>query len=268
MVDCQEPYRAPEHIPTANSIRVHINNGFVDNISASLATWNCSKQWGLDVRASLALAVAWFSKKQKATPRGTYPTLAALKCAFPNGDGGCSIYAVLDSQRWYTTKNGAWQDGGVTQNSAIDAAKMDQIGQTLDNLSRNNLDSNACFQNGQLNNAVPSVAGVLLSVAHRAGTTWVTVQSPSGTVNNLRVGIVVPRQHSIGQPVIGTGSTRLGVRIVSAVAQNQQITQLPRCANGAWHSSLAFGTFNAHAQKIMAERNSAHIAEPGQEDNF
>ena len=59
--------------------------------------------------------------------------------AFPNGDGGKSIYAVLDSQRWYYYKNGAWQDGGVYQIPAIDAAKMDQIGQYLDNLSRNNI---------------------------------------------------------------------------------------------------------------------------------
>lgn len=39
MVDKQEPYRDPEHIPYENSIREDINNGFVDNISESLATW-------------------------------------------------------------------------------------------------------------------------------------------------------------------------------------------------------------------------------------
>ncbi|WP_277754883.1 CotH kinase family protein [Lacticaseibacillus rhamnosus] len=268
MVDKQEPYRDPEHIPYENSIREDINNGFVDNISESLATWIRSKQWGLDVRESLALAVEWFSKMKNETPRGTYPTFDDLKKAFPNGDGGKSIYAVLDSQRWYYYKNGAWQDGGVYQIPAIDAAKMDQIGQYLDNLSRNNLVPNAKFQNGLINNAVPSVAGVLLSVSHREGTTWVTVQSPSGTVNNQGVGIVVPRLNSIGQPVIGTGSYRLGVRIVSAVDQNLKITLIPRKANGDWLPSFDFGTFNAHAQKIMAVRNSAHIDVTGQEDNF
>ncbi|RDF91129.1 hypothetical protein DQM23_08415 [Lacticaseibacillus paracasei] len=268
MVDKQEPYRDPEHIPYENSIREDINNGFVDNISESLATWLRSKQWGLDVRESLALAVEWFSKMKNETPRGTYPTFDDLKKAFPNGDGGKSIYAVLDSQRWYYYKNGAWQDGGVYQIPAIDAAKMDQIGQYLDNLSRNNLVPNAKFQNGLINNVVPSVTGVQLSKTNMGGTTWATAKSPSGEVNNQGLGVIVPRVNTKGQPVIGTCSYRLGVRVVSAIDQKLKITLIPRKANGDWLPSFDFGTFNAHAQKVMAVRNSAHIDVTGQEDNF
>lgn len=60
MVEQQEPYRDPEHIPYENYIREDIQHGFVDNISESLATWIRRQQWGLDVRESLALAVEWY----------------------------------------------------------------------------------------------------------------------------------------------------------------------------------------------------------------
>lgn len=268
MVDKQEPYRDPEHIPYENSIREDINNGFVDNISESLATWLRSKQWGLDVRESLALAVEWFSKMKNETPRGTYPTFDDLKKAFPNGDGGKSIYAVLDSQRWYYYKNGAWQDGGVYQIPAIDAAKMDQIGQYLDNLSRNNLVPNAKFQNGLINNVVPSVTGVQLSKTNMDGTTWATAKSPSGEVNNQGLGVIVPRVNTKGQPVIGTGTYKIGFRLFTPSAEKLKVTLIPRKDNGDWLPSFEVGTVETEAQDMTQVTNSAHIDVTGEEKDF
>ena len=260
-------YRDADHIPYENLIREDINTGYVDQKSQALATWLRTKKWGLDVRESLALAVEWFSKIRNEKPQGFYPNLAALQAAYPNGDGGNGIYIVLDTSHWYYYKN-TWLDGGAYKPTPASSGKMDEISQFIENLTRNSLVPNGKFQNGGISNAVPSVAGVLLSVTDIEGTNWVTVKSPSGTVDNQGVGIVVPRLNSIGQGAIGTGSYRLGFRIVSAVDQKLKITLIPRNANGEWLPSFDFGTFNAHAQKVTTVRNSAHIDVNGQEDNF
>lgn len=196
----------------------------------------------------------------------TFANLAAIKSNYPNGKPG--LFVAADDGHKYIWDNGSWTDAGIYQSVGIDDQTKDTIGQYLDNLTRNNLVPNGKFQNGGISNAVPSVAGVLLSVSDIEGTNWVTVQSPSGTVNNQGVGIVAPRLNSIGQAAIGTGSYRLGFRIVSAVDQKLKITLIPRKATGEWLPSFEFGTFNTHAQKVMAVRNSAHIDVTGQEDNF
>ena len=50
------------------------------------------------------------------SPKGTYPNLAALQAANPNGDGG--IYVTSDNGHWYYYNNG-WKDGGVYQATGI-----------------------------------------------------------------------------------------------------------------------------------------------------
>lgn len=52
-----------------------------------------------------------------------------------------------------------------------------------------------------------------------------------------------------------------------AVEENLKKTLSSRKANGDWLPSFDAGTANAHAQKIMAVRNSADIDVTGQEDN-
>ena len=50
------------------------------------------------------------------SPKGTYPNLAALQSAKPNGDSG--IYLTTDNGHWYYYQGG-WKDGGIYQSPNI-----------------------------------------------------------------------------------------------------------------------------------------------------
>lgn len=50
------------------------------------------------------------------SPKGTYPNLAALQSAKPNGDA--AIYVTTDNGHWYYYNDG-WKDGGVYQATGI-----------------------------------------------------------------------------------------------------------------------------------------------------
>ena len=50
------------------------------------------------------------------SPKGAYPSLAALQSAKPNGDSG--IYVTSDNGHWYYYNNG-WKDGGMYQATGI-----------------------------------------------------------------------------------------------------------------------------------------------------
>lgn len=261
-------YRDSTHIPYDNVVREAINGGYVDNISATLAEWLRKKMWGLDVRESLALAVEWFSTIRNESLRGVYVTLEELKAAFPNGDGGKGIYLTLNDQHWHYFKNGVWNDGGTYQAPPNDTYKMEQIGQFLDNLTRNNLVPNGKFQNGYIENVVPSVAGVQITSPVYEGVRWAGAKSPSGTVNNQGLGVVVPRVNPSGQAVIGTGTYRLSFRLFAPSNEGLKITLIPRKPNGDWLPSFEAGTVKAHAQRVIRVNNSFHVDVSGAEKDF
>lgn len=60
---------------------------------------------------SLATAV-------NASPKGVYPTLAALQAAFPTGNS--NLYVVTADGKWYYWSGSAWAAGGVYQSTALE----------------------------------------------------------------------------------------------------------------------------------------------------
>lgn len=58
-----DQYRDPTNIDPNNAIKADISPSEVDGKAEILATWIRTKQWGRDVRESLALFVEWISSK-------------------------------------------------------------------------------------------------------------------------------------------------------------------------------------------------------------
>ena len=64
------------------------------------------------------------------SPKGTYPNLAALQSAKPNGDSG--IYVTSDNGHWYYYNNG-WKDGGVYQATGASPESISSFGKLFYN---------------------------------------------------------------------------------------------------------------------------------------
>lgn len=196
----------------------------------------------------------------------TFANLAAIKAKYPSGKNGLMVAA--DNGHKYIWANGTWTDAGVYQSVGIDDQNMDTIGQYLDNLSRNNLVPNGKFQNGQITNVVPSVAGVQITSSIFEGMRWANAKSPSGTVNNQGLGVIVPQLNKLGQGVIGTGTYRLGFRMFTPSNEDLKITLIPRKSNGEWLPSFEAGTIKTHTQRTIRVNNSFHIDVNGTENDF
>ncbi|MCM3208486.1 hypothetical protein [Paenibacillus illinoisensis] len=58
------------------------------------------------------------------SPKGVYPTLAALTSAYPSGDSG--IYVVSSNGNWYYWNGTVWTSGGVYQSTEIADGSVDE----------------------------------------------------------------------------------------------------------------------------------------------
>lgn len=65
------------------------------------------------------------------SPKGVFPTLAALQAAYPTGDN--SIYVVTADGHWYYWNGTAWADGGVYLSAAADSAMSETSTNSVQN---------------------------------------------------------------------------------------------------------------------------------------
>ena len=71
----------------------------------------------LEGKADAGKIATQLQNMASASPKGTYPKLAALQQAKPNGDTG--TYITLDNKNWNYWNGSAWVAGGIYQSSAV-----------------------------------------------------------------------------------------------------------------------------------------------------
>lgn len=80
-------------------------------------------------KESLTLAVDDLTNKlsniPKGNPSGTYPTLSALKAAYP--DGNNNIYVVTADGKWYYWEGSSWIPGGTYNSTALGVGQVTTI---------------------------------------------------------------------------------------------------------------------------------------------
>lgn len=131
-----------------------------------------------------------------------------------------------------------------------------------------NVVPNGRFQEGISNSVVPSVAGVSVSQVKVDGANWAKAVSPSGTVNNQGLGMIVPRLNKSGQAVIGSGTYRVSFRLFSWANQTLKVTIIPRDASGNWLPSFDVGSFSVSSNKNVRINNSVRLDVSGSEKDF
>ncbi|MBM6408665.1 CotH kinase family protein [Lacticaseibacillus rhamnosus] len=131
-----------------------------------------------------------------------------------------------------------------------------------------NVVPNGRFQEGISGSVVPSVAGVSVSQVKVDGANWAKAVSPSGTVNNQGLGMIVPRLNKSGQAVIGSGTYRVSFRLFSWANQTLKVTIIPRDASGNWLPSFDVGSFSASSSRNMRINDSVRLDVSGSEKDF
>lgn len=131
-----------------------------------------------------------------------------------------------------------------------------------------NIVPNGRFQEGISNSVIPSVAGVSVSQVKVDGANWAKAVSPSGTVNNQGLGMIVPRLNKSGQSVIGSGTYRISFRLFSWANQTLKVTIIPRNASGNWLPSFDVGSFSASSNRNMRINDSVRLDVSGSEKDF
>lgn len=131
-----------------------------------------------------------------------------------------------------------------------------------------NVVPNGRFQEGITNSVIPSVAGVSVSQVKVDGANWAKAVSPSGTVNNQGLGMIVPRLNKSGQAVIGSGTYRVSFRLFSWANQTLKVTIIPRDASGNWLPSFDVGSFSASSNRNMRISDSVRLDVSGSEKDF
>lgn len=131
-----------------------------------------------------------------------------------------------------------------------------------------NIVPNGRFQEGISGSVVPSVAGVSVSQVKVDGANWAKAVSPSGTVNNQGLGMIVPRLNKAGEAMIGSGTYRVSFRLFSWANQTLKVTIIPRDASGNWLPSFDVGSFSASSNRNMRINDSVRLDVSGSEKDF
>lgn len=131
-----------------------------------------------------------------------------------------------------------------------------------------NIVPNGRFQEGISGSVVPSVAGVSVSQVNVDGANWAKAVSPSGTVNNQGLGMIVPRLNKAGEAMIGSGTYRVSFRLFSWANQTLKVTIIPRDASGNWLPSFDVGSFSASSNRNMRINDSVRLDVSGSEKDF
>lgn len=131
-----------------------------------------------------------------------------------------------------------------------------------------NVVPNGRFHEGISGSVVPSVAGVNISQIKVDGAIFARAVSPSGTVNNQGLGMIVPRLNKAGEAMIGSGTYRVSFRLFSWANQTLKVTIIPRDSSGNRLSGFDVGSFSVSSDKNVRINNSVRLDVSGSEKDF